>query len=1434
MRRPRFGFLWIIAAAGALGGAAAAAQAQQLNPVYVDDAPIASDTFSRVRDHLGAGNVDEAVRVLQALLDEQGNRVVAVPGDPDLFISVRESVHRLVLGDARLLDRYRQNLSGRAAAMLERGEIAALESQCLMTSAGFEAALRVAQGRLESAQFEAAYRTLLQLEDHPDRRDEGGRAAAELLTELSRYIDRNSVKQTAERWSRQMGLGGAQAAAVRWPAAARLRGMGPMDDAAPLRTQGLVNKPLWSSEYAPANAMQENLGKEIGEPGLPRGAEELLVMPTVSGELVFVNDGTTITAWDQFTLAERWRINPAAAEDPAARGGGRRPGLLAQPSYRGWALNPTDVATIAVKGRTAVAATGRALSGSRDGDTRISAVDTQTGRLKWSVELGHLDPVLADAVVRGPLSIDEGVVVVGARKALAERRLLSLVLVGLDLETGSTIWVRPLGSSGMLPHMSQPGGSESSLIVEGVVYRGDRLGAIGAFEVATGRPVWVRRAPVDAMSVRDSAVAWRIGGPIVDGESLFVLAPDQRAILRLNRQTGAIVSQRSTDRFGLTPPDYIVQVGRFLAGISADQIGFLSIDQFEDGPVQPTARLLPPGVHGRVVVAGDRLVAPVPTGLAIFDPATPKAEPARIDLDMPGTVLPVESQLIVADDSRLHSYLLWEVAETMLTSRMKAGPDDPSPAVTFAELAYRAGRPERILEAADAALRAIDARPGTESSTSAARRLFEALREMTTNSLEARDPRAETAGGVRGGPRLEDPALIAALVERMGRCASAPDDRVTYLMALGRVEEAAGRGASAVAAYQRVLDDAVLGGSTWRGVQLSVRADLEATRRIEQMVESNGPGVYQQQEAAAADALAALGPDATPEQLAEIAARYPLSTAVPRAYLMMASAYTAPEQDQQRLGALESGLRASVRVPGADAAVVGRLAGELVDALYSRGQIAPAANALRLANEYFPDAPLRAGDRLLDARALAVELDDQLVRTVRWPRIGPISREGVQLVGRVTLLEPLLPGNRPASPTCFMTAREDEVALWSIAAARPGELVGKAWQTNLGGAQPTLLRADSDGAYVLLTSAGSAGQIMRVPAVAGGKTWTSEKLLNLLDPKEIKGVRRPADGEGATVFFPTPQDGILSTADLTATMDDRTIVIVQRGGKAAAFDTDTGRTLWSAATPVNRVYDVDVAGSVLVIAGDMEIPAAGGGVADLQPIVQTIDARTGKPLQRLSDVGGRTHWVRASPDGSSLLLGLDRAVMCLDLGSGRSNWVLTLPELVPVSQAWIVGDRVVMVAPDRMLWQASLSTGRLRPQPLDAPRSHMEDVRPLEAFAAGASETTDVVISTGQGIVVFGPEGELRGVDALGGFESMLPPRPAHGRAVTIETIADSRTPDGLMVFQIHQMETATAMLLDSKSIELGAHPMSMTVLDGRIVISGGGMTLVLSAPAAQ
>ena len=87
--------MWITV--GAVLGCVAAAAGQLTNPVYTDDSPVARDTLGRVADFVASGNDSEAVRELQRLLDEHGDRLVGERRDEDLFPSVRDRVHAALL-----------------------------------------------------------------------------------------------------------------------------------------------------------------------------------------------------------------------------------------------------------------------------------------------------------------------------------------------------------------------------------------------------------------------------------------------------------------------------------------------------------------------------------------------------------------------------------------------------------------------------------------------------------------------------------------------------------------------------------------------------------------------------------------------------------------------------------------------------------------------------------------------------------------------------------------------------------------------------------------------------------------------------------------------------------------------------------------------------------------------------------------------------------------------------------------------------------------------------------------------------------------------------------------------------------------------------------------------------------------------------------------
>src|SRR5690606_30407407 len=111
--------------------------------------------------------------------------------------------------------------------------------------------------------------------------------------------------------------------------------------------------------------------------------------------------------------------------------------------------------------------------------------------------------------------------------------------------------------------------------------------------------------------------------------------------------------------------------------------------------------------------------------------------------------------------------------------------------------------------------------------------------------------------------------------------------------------------------------------------------------------------------------------------------------------------------------------------------------------------------------------------------------------------------------------------------------------------------------------------------------------------------------------------------------IPTPQDGLALLTDGVITMDDRTLVLLERQGYATARVTRGGVVLWALRSPLDGVYGAVVAGGTLVVAGDQEVAAGPGErVEDLRPEIAIIDASTGQEGQRLSQRWGGARKVR--------------------------------------------------------------------------------------------------------------------------------------------------------------------------------------------------------------
>src|SRR5262249_6484702 len=144
-----------------------------------------------------------------------------------------------------------------------------------------------------------------------------------------------------------------------------------------------------------------------------------------------------------------------------------------------------------------------------------------------------------------------------------------------------------------------------------------------------------------------------------------------------------------------------------------------------------------PGISGRVEVAGDQLLVPLEGGAALIDPARP-AEEKRAELAYSGNLVVAGSgrrapvpcldssrpPSPAVDSARLHTYLAWDQAESLLTARVAAHPKDAQPLLTYLELAARTGRAERLTDLSDRTLDLLNSDPTSTPSLQGRQRLF--------------------------------------------------------------------------------------------------------------------------------------------------------------------------------------------------------------------------------------------------------------------------------------------------------------------------------------------------------------------------------------------------------------------------------------------------------------------------------------------------------------------------------------------------------------------------------------------------------------------------------------------------------------------------------------------------------------------------------------
>jgi len=1347
------------------------------NPVYVDDSTAAADALGQALGRLDAGEPAEAVRLLQDALDTEGDRLLPSPDEPDLFITVRARLTREILARPALLARYRETAEPAARALLESGDTEGVVRRFGLTTAGFDAALILAERRLESARFDSAWRTLAALTDHPDRAGERAARAARLLGRILRYTDAAGARALARAW----GDDRAPTAAPPIDPPRLNLGRSPLEPGPSVKLDDLVARALASAALPAPIAGAEDPQRRVRRTRRAAGREAPLhyILPVVTDSAVVVNDGRTVSALERYTLAPIWTAD------------------LVPPSMR--SANPyvttgraaiEDLATAAVAGRFVVAVGGIAVRGLREEDDRLHAFDAQTGAALWAVAPADIDPDLAEGAFRGTPIIDQGVVVVGVVKSIKERRLLSYYLAGLDLITGRTLWTRPLGSSGTLPYGAMAKITDLPVAHDGLVFQMDSLGFIAAVETVTGEVRWLRRRPLQNM-VAPIRRTWDGASPVAHAGVLYTIAPDRRDVLAIDAETGAVRAARSVTDF--RDPDYLVGTATHLVAVSDERATALPFGAFDDAERQPAIVLdaRPGGILGRVAVAGERVLAPVGEGLLVARADADSHDRARlVRLDHTGNAVALESEIVVADASAVHTFLIWDVAERVLTSRMAADPADPSPAVTFVDLAYRAGRTDRIVPAVDSALSAIARNPLADANARARARLFESLWAIVTERDSDR-------------PAPLPPALEGALVDRLGQAAASAPQRVRYLLARGALAEANDDAAGAVEAYQLVLDTPALARSRFKSAGVEVRADLEATKALTRVVERFGAGVYVAFADEARRALDSLAQTPDADAYARLASRYPVAPAAARAWLLAAERYERLDKRRQALAALEDALTTAERALVEDEALIAEILGRLVGALIDAGRLEAAAETIARARARWPGLAATVGGRTVPIETLDSQITTRLASARRRARVGPPADDArvAALTGWV-IQTPVIAADAPVSTESIVLRGETGVGLFRVDQA--GGL-RRVWAADLPAG--SALFADTWDAVYTLEPGARGRRLSRFDRATGRLIWRTEDLNDLL-----------------------PETGAaLPTMPTFAVIDRRSLALVRADGAGAAYDLATGRRLWYNPMIIPDVAEAAADGDTLLVIGDARRPLPQNRADGPVPVAVTLDLRTGEPSSRFDPGVGQPLWARLTSDGVAVIGGLG-GVVARDLLREATLWRADELAGLRTADAWPLPGRIIVLDDDAGLWQIETGQGRPAAHELQT-RGRLTGAVITGAPVRAADLGGHVVFSSPDGLLVYDREGALVGVDQRNDSANLAP--AAIGRDYAVAVALNPAEADARGVwYDLYVIELPGAALAQRRLIDLGDRPDDVALLDGRILISAGSTTLVIDAPA--
>ncbi|MCA3006190.1 MAG: PQQ-binding-like beta-propeller repeat protein [Phycisphaerales bacterium] len=1159
------------------------------NPVFINDSPVATETLSRLVEHLASSNTEQAVRLTDRLLQEEPRALVPSATDPAVYVTARDRVHAALRSSPATLAAWQDAVAPRVAQLADARDWAPLERSYFLSPEGLRATLALARQAIGQARFHAARLLLQQAADHPDlpaqRQD-----AAQVGQLLARYLPELSGGPLLASLQAQPGPPAPA------PPAAFARAISPLDPMPATELDDVVAMPVRTVRFAIDRELElPRVGP--GSDLIPREARQLRSVAAFSGDLLLVSGPNEVVAIDRRSLGEAWRtdVMELAGMNPANEREAQDQFRFARRQMSSGLPEELTTVTMAAGGAIVLATTESFDPRTGENVQAVAALDARTGRALWVRFADMLDEQFGrGTAVRGPILVDGDVAVLTCRKAQPDRRLTALYLLGVNVFTGERLWTSLVGSAGSLPFFRSTSVSDGGVIHRGVVYRSDKVGVVAAYSAVDGRPLWVHRLAAEPLDNNVVTSGFAMNVPVIvpdpargpDAGWLFTVSPDRRRVLKLDLQSGSLAAAVPAE--ALASPNYLLLAGEHLLAVSDRQVASVSVAQFaalSQTPanagtlVRSNQPMDLPGIRGRVAVlqsaAGSpRVLVPTISGVEVLAADAPDQPAKRLPLDSAGNVLATGRELVVVDDGQIHAHMAWSAAAEAMTAQLAERPADPAPAVLLADMAWRSGRGEQVPELVGRAGTAM-ARAAESGDPAAIARATEQRRKLADAVLTMVEWTQDAPGLRRVTPVR--PALTAAAVapalQAVEPMLQTPEQRLAHAMASALAEQTAGRNEQAADRLQAVLASGELSAAVYSGPRLAFSGAAEAERRLRALFTNAGRACYARHDADAAQAAATLAVSTEPTELEAAAARWTVSASAPAILLRLADVHTQQDRTAAAGRALEATLRSAKALGDASAVPLPEIAGRLVQNLADRGLLTAAADVIRRAEPLIGNQPLTVAGQPVDMAALRQRLSQQLAVSQRWPAIGRPTGQGARVLSGWALLEPLatLQGGAGAAGNAAqglvaMRHEDGRVAIFAGGQAKPAEL--RPLVTSQVGREAELLRLDATSAVFVSRQRATLSRLRTDGAApaddASRLAWTTKPFDDHF-PTPRPGAMRPgvpdrpilirSGGAGAAAMR--------SFDELLAVGDEQSLMLVERTGRTVAFDVDSGQPLWT-------------------------------------------------------------------------------------------------------------------------------------------------------------------------------------------------------------------------------------------------------------------------------